>query len=74
MKKTYQKPAIKVVDFTYDEQITAQSLPLGIQARPTHPTDCQYSANRVPACNQIYVAGVDCLLSPMSLRPPVFDK
>lgn len=70
MKKRYSSPIAKVVDFAYDEQVVAESN-IGVQARPTHPTDCQYSANRVPACNQIYNAdNSTCAMNPWSLRTP----
>lgn len=69
MKRSYQKPAIRRIDFEYEEQVVALS-EMGVQARPTHPTDCQYSSNRVPACNQIYNPDDGtCAMSPWSLRP-----
>ena len=72
MKMQYKTPTAKLVDFSYNEQVVATSIPEGVQARPTHPTDCQYSTGRTPPCNQIYVGGVDCLIDPMSLGLEIF--
>lgn len=65
MKLQYVKPVVKKINYEYDEQIVAKSTPQGVQARPSHPSDCQYSKSN---CNQIYVGGASCLMNPMSLR------
>ena len=48
MKKAYRKPEAKVVDFSYDTQVTATSsgdiIPPGVEIRPDNPTYCQYFA------------------------------
>ena len=70
MKKVYREPIVKKIDFEYNEQVVAQS-EIGIQARPTHPTDCQYSTTKVPTCMQIYEQSDGCYMNPWSLRPVI---
>lgn len=67
MKKHYVKPLSKKVDFVYDEQVVAAS-EIGIQARPTHPTDCQYTKREGFTCLQIYSPELSCSTAPWSLR------
>ena len=46
MKKAYRKPEAKVVDFSYDTQVTATSpgtiIPSGTDIRPDNPVYCQF--------------------------------
>ena len=46
MKKAYKKPEVKLVDFSYDEQVTAMSVPSidppGWEWRPDNDYYCQY--------------------------------
>ena len=53
MKRGYEKPVVKVIDFQYEEQVAAQSTPPGIEVRPYNPTYCQYLASATPLCTQV---------------------
>lgn len=60
MKKAYMQPIARKIDFEYDEQITAQSVPpMGEQIRPDHPTLCQYFASW-GTCHIMVVTGYMC--------------
>ena len=67
MKKTYTAPTARKIDYSYDEQIVAESTPQGVEARPYNPTYCQFLAS-VELCKTIVGTGFTCDTGVFSLR------
>jgi len=51
MKKTYQKPSVKKVDYNFQEQVIATSYPLKQYA---DPWGTDYCTHREDDCNSIF--------------------
>ena len=73
MKKAYKAPKVVMIDFTYDEQVTATSTPGGNVANwgdPDRTGYCQQSSET--SCRYFWIGGTDwCTSAPFSLRPIV---
>ena len=70
MKRKYQTPKCKAIDFCYDEQVTAESGHVSNYGDPDYTGYCQQSSPT--SCVYFWVAGSDwCQSAPMSLRPRV---
>lgn len=73
MKKAYRKPKAMVVDFCYDEQVTASSGNVATYGDPQHIGLCQQSS--ATACMHFWTDWSKCQEAPHS-RPggnPVAD-
>lgn len=74
MKKAYRKPKAMVVDFCYDEQVTASSGNVANYGDPKHIGKCQQSS--AASCTAFwYVASQPCGSDPLSIPGgnPVVD-
>lgn len=69
MKRVYKTPKAKLVDFTYDEQVVAESSGVALYGDPDHVGRCQQSSET--SCryfwNDSYPVGT-CQSAPFSLR------
>ena len=45
MKRVYKTPKAKLIDFTYDEQVTADSQGVALYGDPQHIGRCQQSSD-----------------------------
>lgn len=51
MKRAYQKPCIRKVDYNFQEQVTAASYPISDYAAPLRPDRCTWGDGE---CNVIF--------------------
>ena len=67
MKRVYKTPKAKLVDFTYDEQVVAESSGVSTHGDPQHIGRCQQSSET--SCVYFWTAGTTvCQSAPFSLR------
>lgn len=69
MKREYKKPNAKVIDFSYDDQVVADSNPppLGSEARPDNDYYCQYKKEELH-CMIMVSNSIGCENALWSLR------
>ena len=65
MKREYCKPKAMVVDFCYDEQVTAASGNVATYGDPQHIGKCQQSS--ATTCKHFWTNSVFCEANPLSL-------
>ena len=65
MKKAYCKPKAMVVDFCYDEQVTAASGNVATYGDPYHIGKCQQSSDT--SCVHFWLDRKFCVADPLSL-------
>ena len=69
MKRMYKTPKVKYVDFTYDEQVKADSSGVALYGDPHHIGRCQQS--KPDSCVYFWSSQPVCQSAPMSLRPSI---
>lgn len=65
MKKAYCKPKAMVVDFCYDEQVTASSGNTSLHGDPQHIGRCQQTSTT--ACVHFWTDRTYCAADPLNL-------
>lgn len=70
MKRVYKTPKAKLIDFTYDEQVTAESSGVSLFGDPDHIGRCQQSSAN--SCRYFWTVGAQtCVSNPFSLRQTI---
>lgn len=70
MKRVYVTPKAKLIDFTYDEQVTAASSGVALYGDPNQIGRCQQSSDT--SCTYFWTVGAQvCASNPFSLRQTV---
>ena len=70
MKRVYVTPKAKLIDFTYDEQVTASSSgDVALFGDPQQIGRCQQSS--ATSCKYFWNSDIYCQAAPMSLHPIV---
>lgn len=66
MKRVYKAPKAVLIDFTYDEQVTAASSGVALYGDPQQIGRCQQSS--ADSCMYFWDSDAFCQAAPMSLR------
>lgn len=70
MKRPYATPKAKLIDFTYDEQVTAASSGVALYGDPNNIGRCQQSSDT--SCVHFWTVGDQvCEANPFSLRQTI---